>query len=366
MKKYKLHRDAIANDKRVWIGIDAHKQSLHFTVIDECEVLSQTTTPNAKEHVRAIIGRLPNCEIVAVYESGPTGYSLLYWLEELGCEAFITPASKVPEQKGGKQIKTDERDSRELAELARAGLLGEVYDLGEEAYCQRELTRTRQQHIEHRTRVCAQIKSKLLFHGIKAPEELKQNWSKSHLHWLEAGPSTSDCVNIAVKSLVATYRHLTVQIRRLKKEIDQLAKSKEFSTDVELLTSVPGVGVLTAMIVLLELGDITRFDRCEELSSFLGLIPGEWSSGERQKKGSCVRWGNKRARTALVEASWTLIGKDPRMRKTYERIKYRRGSGRAIVAVARRLGLALRAMLRERQPYDYEAALEARDDHSSN
>lgn len=154
--------------------------------------------------------------------------------------------------------------------------------------------------------------------------------------------------------MVSTYRALTAQIKRLDKEIEELAKTNEYKGDVELLTTVPQIGVLTAMIFLLELGDISRFDRCEEFSSFLGLVPGEWSTGENRRKTSRVRWGNKRARTALVETSWWLIGKDPRMRKTYDRIKYRSGhSGAAIVAVARRLGLAMRAMLRDRKAYDY-------------
>jgi transposase len=356
MRKYKIEEEAIATSTKVWLGIDAHKQTLHLTLIDAQEVLWQGSVPHAREHVEALIGRLVDCEIVAAYESGPTGYKLLHWLKELGCEAFMTPASKVRTEKGGKQIKTDQRDSLELAELARADMLKEVYDLGEQGYRDRELTRTRQQLVEHRSSLCAQIKSKLLFHGVERPQGLKANWSKAYLNWLEEGPSGHRYIDEAIKSLVRMYRELTKEIKSLDKQIEELAKSETYQREVELLKSVPGIGVMTAVLLLVELGDISRFERCEEFASFLGLIPGEWSSGETRRKRSIVRWGNKRARTALVESSWTLIGNDPPMREVYDGIKQRRGSGRAIVAVARRLGLAIRAMLRDEEPYNYGAA----------
>ena len=353
MKKYKLKNNVIATEEKIWMGIDAHKVTLHVTIINREEVLFQTSLPHGYEHVEALIRRLPGCEIVATYESGPTGYPLLHWLKELGAEAFITPVSKVPENKGGKQIKTDSRDSLELAKYARAGLLDEVHDLGKTRYLQRELTRTREQLLDHRRSICAQIKSKLLYHGIKRPDGLKASWSNQYRAWVANNPSGNPHLDLSLKLLVETYEELTKKMDRLDKKINELAKTEEFKKDVEILTSTPAVGVLTAMIFLLELGDISRFGRAEEFASFLGLIPGEWSSGQRQKKGSRVRWGNKRARTTLVEAAWRVRKKDPTLEATFERIKSRRGSGRAIVAVARRLALAFRAMLRERRTYAY-------------
>ncbi|MFB6350581.1 MAG: transposase, partial [Bradymonadaceae bacterium] len=136
----------------------------------------------------------------------------------------------------------------------------------------------------------------------------------------------------------------------------------EFEGWIELLKTVPGIGLLSAMVFVLELGDIRRFDTAEEFSSYLGLIPGEWSSGNTQAKRSMTRWGNRRARTVLVEASWKLIGKDGRMREVYERIKAKRGSGRAICAVARRLGLAIRAMIRDQKPYQCNHPSSHRED----
>ncbi len=355
MKKYTLERNVIATNEKVWVGIDAHKKTLHVSVINRDETLLQQSIPHEKAQVAGLVRRLPDCEIEAVYEAGPTGYQLLYWLRELGCEAFMTPPSRVPAQKGGKQIKTDARDSLELAELLRADMLKEVHDLGKTAYAQRELTRTRQQLVETRSGICARIKSKLTLHTVRPPESMSTNWTKAFLEWLESEPAGDNHeLNIALKLFVGTYRHLTEQIKTLNAEIEQLAQSQHHRDNVELLTSIPGVGVLSAMILLLELGDVSRFDRCEEFSSFLGLVPCEWSSGQSQYKGPLTRAGNRRARTVLVEASWRAKGYDSRLHDIYERIRSRSSAGKAIVAVARRLGLAVRAMLRDRTTYDYQ------------
>lgn len=380
MKTYKLGDDTIATDQRIWMGIDAHKQTLHVTVLGADEVLYRETIPYERSHVEGIIELFPGCNIEAVYESGPTGYTLLYWLEDLGCEAFMTPATKVKEDKGGKQVKTDSRDSLELAEQLRGNMLKEVHDHGRGHYRQRELTRTRQQLVEHRSAICNQIKSKLTFHGIEVPDEISTSWSKEFLRWLESAPTDHRSLDVVLESLIQTYRDLSEQIDRLEDELDKLAAGPdddasldeeevfEFSGWVELLQTIPGIGFLSAMVLILELGDIRRFETTEEFASYLGLIPGEWSSGETQSKRAMTRWGNRRARTVLVEASWTLISHDARMRDVYERIKAKSGSGRAICAVARRLGLAIRAMLRDGKAYQCNHPSEEREDseHSDN
>ena len=377
MKMYKLGEDTIAKGQDIWMGIDAHKQSLHVTVLGAEEVLYRETIPCERSHLEGVIELFPDCQIEATYESGPTGYKLLYWLQDLGCQAFITPSTKVKQDKGGKLVKTDSRDSLELAEQLRGGMLKQVYDHGRGHYRQRELTRTRQQLVEHRSAICNQIKSKLTFHGIEVPEGISTRWSKDFLVWLEEEPTGDRWLDASLESLTQTYRDLSEQIEELEDELERLASCTkprsedeqladeelfEFDHWVELLMTVPGIGFLSAMVLVLELGDLGRFETTEEFASYLGLIPGEWSSGQTQSKRSMTRWGNRRARTVLVEASWTLISKDARMRDVYERIKAKSGSGRAICAVARRLGLAIRAMLRDRSPYQCNHPAEERED----
>ena len=117
---------------------------------------------------------------------------------------------------------------------------------------------------------------------------------------------------------------------------------------------IPGMGLYTAMTILVELQDVARFQRADQLSSYLGLTPSERSSGERIRVGGITRCGNATLRSRFVESSWTLIRYDMDVRKTYERIKHHTGSGKkAIVAIARRLALRVRRMLMEQKGYHY-------------
>lgn len=356
MRHYKLEEKSLATAQKVWMGIDAHKKTLHITVLAENgDKLFVGSLPHERAHLAGLVRRLEGCEITAVYEAGPTGYKLLQWLQELGCQAFMTPPTHVRQRKGGKRVKTDARDSFDLAEQARAGMLPQVHALDEVTYRARQVSRTRAQLVEHRSALKTQIKSMLLAHGVRAPDELKTAWSRAYFVWLRSGPSGDENLDLALVALVEAIDAISVQIKRLEARLAQLERSERWAEKARLVRSVPGVGPVTVMVLLLEMGDVERFDRCEEFASWLGLVPCEWSSGDAQNKGSITRAGNRRIRSALVESSWYLIGKDARMRNVYERIKAKSGSGKAIVAVARRLALAIRAILREKTPYQYDA-----------
>lgn len=356
MNRSSTNRESIAEDRTVWIGIDDHKRKFSAVVLGEDdEVLAQETHAKEKRHIEGIVERLPGCQIHAVYEAGSTGYKMLRWLEEAGVEeARMTPPALVPTRHGD-QVKTDRRDATKLAKCLKAGMLERVYDHGDQGYADRELVRSRKQLVQHRADLCRQIRSKLQFHGIEVPDQLTpSNWSNTFLEWLEEGPSQRPTLNTIFETFVDQYRSLTERIRQLEGEIRQMARQPRYAERVELLTTAPGVGLLTAMVLLVEVGRLDRFDNCEQLAAYLGLIPSEHSSGERESKGSLVRTGNKRVQTALIEASWQAIGKDGRLREVYDRIKRRRGdngSKIAIVAVARRLALALRAMIRDGKAY---------------
>ena len=143
------------------------------------------------------------------------------------------------------------------------------------------------------------------------------------------------------------------QLRDQTALVRELATSERYDQSVRLLCAIPGIGVITAMELLTELGDIRRFRRADRLAAYVGLTPSQYSSGERLRMGHITRSGNGSVRGMLVEAAWILIGKDVRMKQVYERLKHR-GGKRAIVAVARRLLLAVRQVLISGQPYQYQ------------
>jgi len=225
-----------------------------------------------------------------------------------------------------------------------------VYVLTEEDRIDRELVRTRRQVLEHRNDVARQIKSKLLFHGITSPFSSK-TWSQGYLRWLKGLTFEREVLRISFDVLIELYDYLTTELVKLRKRIMELSQSDKYRDKVKLLKGVPGIGTLIAMEILVELADIERFARADELASYMGLTPSEFSTGEYVHQGRITRCGNKRVRTCLVEASWILIQKDPWMRSKYDRLKGIKGGKRAIIAIARNLIIRIRRILLNNEPY---------------
>ncbi len=361
MKKYKLQTKAIANGTELWMGIDAHMDSFQVTVLDREKIMFRGRIEANQKNVVALAQRMPNCKVHAVYEAGPTGYQLLRWLEAESISAFITAPSMVP-TRGGDRVKTDKRDSLRLAENLRGGQLKPILERSDENYHDRELLRTRQQLLEHRSDACRQIRSKLLFHGIVPPGDLGKTWSKAFLEWLESSPTGNRPLDVSLEALAGTYRDLTRRIDHLDAEIKEMSETETYHDNVAIVKSIPGVGVWTAMCLLVELYKPQDFDNEGALAHYIGLTPSEFSTGEQVRRGRITRTGNERVRAALVEASWRVKRQDPELQAFYERISKtnNRGPKRAIVAVARKLAVRIRAMLRDGQVYRLPPKEEAR------
>jgi transposase len=294
--------------------------------------------------------RLEASEVHTVYEAGPTGYWLHDALVGAGFDSMVTPPSLVP--RVGGRVKTDRRDSRKLASMLVGGFLRRVHVLTPEERAHRQLLRTRNQIEQHRRKTQNQIKSLLLFHGKQAPSMLKERWSEAHVHWMEQLEWDSPALKTSLAGMLTMYRNLTDQYKQLTNELEELALTQQYRQRAALLTQIPGIGIFTAMAILLELQNVERFHRADQLASFLGLTPSQHSSGERIRMGHITRCGNYQVRTRLVESSWTLIRYDAGARATYERIKHQTGSGRkAITAIARRLALRIRRVLLDSVPY---------------
>jgi transposase len=195
------------------------------------------------------------------------------------------------------------------------------------------------------------IKSFFLTYDIKVPEEAGVDWSGDFEAWLRGLKLEDPSLDRVFEELRGLYFDLDARVDGLTKELRQLARSQDYTPMVELLSTVPGIGWLTALTLVVEIVDFARFPDGEALSSYAGLTPSEHSSGDRVRHGHITRQGNPVVRSVLVESSWILIGKDPEMRRFYDRIKVRRGGKRAIVAVARKLCHRLLAIAQSGQPY---------------
>jgi transposase len=333
------------------MGIDVHRKNAVVTILDDGKLEHTCSIPMQRAHFDALIDRLPGCWVEATYEAGYTGYELLGWLRERGVDARMTAPSMIP-KRPGEYVKNDRRDAHKLARNLRGKMLDPIWDLSSKQYEDRELVRLRATLVEERTRVAQRIKAMLEFHGVQIQQK---SWSQKRLRWLESGPTGRHGIDVALRTWVTVYRTLNEEIAKVRAELDRLAQRAEYEVEVDILESIPGVGRVTSMTVLTEVADFRRFPNASQFVGYLGLAPSERTSDGRGHRGGLPRKGNPRLRNAIVQAAWQVIRKDERLRTVYNRIQSshpKHGAQIAIIAVARRLALAMRAMLRDGTMYE--------------
>ena len=352
MKRYAQTGGPInLSGETVYVGIDVHKVAWDVTIRTEEVDLSSARIPGTWECLEKILTPYRTAKKVkAVYEAGFSGFWLYRRITAWGGECLVTPPSHLP-QESGNRVKTDRKDSQKLAHLLSKGLLRGIFIPTEEELSHRDVFRRRQSLVTDRIRVMNRIRSKLLFLGVSLPEELS-DWSVAFVKHLKGLHMTDRWEQEGFDRLLEEYASLTQLINNQTKLLRDLAKTELYRRNVSLLKSFSGMGVLTAMVLLLELGDVSRFRQGDQLSAYAGLSPSQYSSGERVRLGRITGMGKHVLRGLLVELAWRAISQDSVLESHYRTLCARCGGKRAIVAIARRILLILRRMLLDQKPYD--------------
>jgi len=351
MNKELKKRKICFKGKIVNIGVDMHKRSWQITVLVEGTIffavtMSRPNYPAFKKLLTQFDGNI----VRVAYEAGPCGFELFDRLTADSVECIVAPPALIPTEIGNR-VKTDKKDSFKLAQLLEKNMLKKVHVLSAQERAHRQLVRTRRQIVNHRSSVMRQIKSFLLFHNMEIPFLSAQHWTTPFITWLDELDLGDQYLNRSLRALLDLFYYLNGAMKTMTQEVIELSKIEKYARRVQILKSIPGIGDLSAIEILVELQDINRFKTEDQLAAYLGLTPSQYSSGEHIRMGRITHGGNSRIRTALVESSWILIGRDPAMRKKYETIKYRRGAKRAIIAVARILSSRIRRILIDQVPY---------------
>jgi transposase len=287
-----------------YIGLDVHKKNIvmgESREIGESSITGEypNTDSGIKKLLRKLTKLLENYELKICYEAGPCGYALKRILDSKGFNCAIVAPSLIPVVTGNK-IKTDKRDAMKLARLYRANELGfiEVPDEAKESV--RDLVRCRDDIMTDLKRVKQRLNHFLIRHGYHYQGS---NWTKMHFKWIQS----LELSDKNLQSVLSCYKNeiefLQMQLDDLDKEIQEIANSEEYKGKVNALCAYRGIGVLTAMIIISEVIDFSRFSNARELMAYLGMVPSEYSSGQTVKKGSITKCGNKRVRHALIEAA---------------------------------------------------------------
>lgn len=327
----------------LFVGIDIHKRIWHVTAQTVDVELFCRSIPGKWEALNRLLDRFKEYKITVVYEAGHFGFWLYDRLMGCGIDCIVTPPSLVPQEYGNK-VKTDRRDSRKLSFLLAKGMLKRVWVPNKEERYHRQVSRRRRQLIKDRVRTQTRIKSELQFYGIDI-EEPSGKWSRVYVENLHRIRFKNRWMQESLNRLLDLYDFLDKQVKDQTELLKELSQTDLYRKRVEILQSVPGIGIIVAMEILLELQDVSRFRKAEQIAAYVGLTPSQYSSADKIRMGRITCIGKGSVRAALVEASWKLIRKDGVMQEKYERIKARAGGKRAIVAIARTLLLRTRRML---------------------
>lgn len=334
----------------IYVGLDVHLNSI-AAVWGKAKdrPRSMTVTPT-EEGFKALTEAVGTKEVWGVYEASSCGFETYDQLRALGWKMSIVAPTHITKSTHSKKRKTDLRDAKHLWEVLMShGELGtelpEIWIPSRELQEEREITRRRLKLSESSCRVKNGILSLLRMHKIKRPEGMKTAWTRKHVAWLRGlakDEALGACVQTVLESYVRELEFVEEEIETLQKAVETLAEEPKYRGAVEKMTEVPGVGILTALTFLVELGELTRFDNRRQIGSYLGLVPASYESGEaNDRKGHITRLGPPRVRKVLNQAAWHLVRLDPLWRKRYEGIAARGGAKTAIVAIMRRLGIEL-------------------------
>ena len=287
-----------------WIVFDVHKNSLVAGVLPAQGGKPEVARlENSERAVRRFVARLGGPAGLAVaYEAGPCGYDLFRLLSRIGVACDVIAPSLVP-VRAGDRVKTDRRDAKKLVRLYRAGELSFVQPPSPEHEGLRDLIRCREDLCRARTAARHRVAKQLLRYG-RIYRDGKKAWTKQHQAWLVRQRLADPLAQRALEHMRAHLDAVDAQLQALDHELEQVASSEPWCDPVRWLCSFRGIGLVTALGLLAEIGDFRRFSHPRELMGYLGLTPSEYSSGDQQHRGHITKCGNRHARRLLIEAAW--------------------------------------------------------------
>lgn len=345
-----------------YVGIDAHKKDLFVAMVagDQATPLTWQLA-NEPQAVRRLVRKLEReapGPVRVFYEAGPCGYALQRQMTTSRVECAVVAPALIP-RKPGERVKTNRRDARKLAELGRAGLLTTVQPPTPADEAVRDLARARDDAREDLQRCRHRLGKLLLRRGLHYGG---RNWTRAHRAWIDRLTWTHAAERAVVDDYLLAIDHTESRLRELDARLAEIAETEPYRSPVGWLRCFRGIDTLTAMVILAELHDFRRFASAPALMAYLGLVPGEDSSGEQHRRGRITRTGNALVRRLLVEVAWHYQHR-PSVGVALER--RRNGQPSRVIAIAdqaqQRLCRRFRTLAAEHKPAPKIAVAIARE-----
>jgi len=248
--------------------------------------------------------------------------------------------------------KTDERDAEQLLGALRGHVLAgnelpDVWIPSKQTRDDRDLVRTRVDMADKLTAVKSETKSLLKRNGVQRPSGLGSGWTRRYFLWLtqladENNPQLAPGASVSLMSKLLQIEFIEAELLRLDAHVIELAMADRYHDAFYELIAIKGVGNLTAMLFLTEIGDLTRFKNRRQIAAFLGLAPSTYESGQADdRKGHITRQGPARVRKLLCQAAWARVRTDERAKARYDRLVERNPKHKKIAVVASMRHLAI-------------------------
>jgi transposase len=344
-----------------YVGLDVHKDSVvaALYVGEQREPELEKSFTNDFVVVRRVFRRWNEVyDLRCCYEASSCGYVLARWLSEMGISCEIAAPSLIPVRPGD-HYKTDRRDAKKLAKLYRAGELTLIHIPSEREESVRALVRCRETMSKESKQSKHYILKFLQLRGFIYRDG--EHWTEKHWRYLRS--LSFDGIDEQVwREYLCLLEYKLNRLADLDKQIEEVGFSDAFTEIVGRLRCLRGIDTQSAMVLVCEIGDFSRFASAEQLMSYLGLAPGCHRSGGSSQRRSITKAGNRRCRHVLVEAAWNYrhkpavgarlrvrqTGQSPevialswkaqhRLYKKYWKLANRMESKKAVVAVAREL-----------------------------
>lgn len=339
-----------------YVGIDVHKKSWQVTIMtDHHEHKTMHQPPSAEKLSGYLHRNFPGGLYQAVYEAGFSGFQSCRSLNKMGVDCMVVHPADVPTTHREKLQKTDSKDSRKLARMLRGKQIEPIDIPPEELEADRLLVRQRFQAVKDLSRTKNRVKSLLLQFGIEIPDEFSgpqtRHWSKAYTSWLKEIEVRQPAIRTGLDNLLRTGERQREELLIANRQLRELTDKPMYKDNYKRLVSIPGVGIITALTFLVQIGDIRRFPRLEDLCSYIGLVPQMRQSGERSSTGGMVKRGRKELKVMLIEAAWDTVRVDPAMMARFNELCKKMPKNKAIIRITRKLVSRIRHILLYQEDY---------------
>lgn len=296
-------------DYTTFVGLDVHKDTIAVAVAKEGngEPMSLGNIPNRPDSLLKLLKRLvaSSNRLSFCYEAGPCGYELYRFLTDRKFPCIVVAPSLVPVRVGDR-VKTDRRDAMKLARLFRAGELTPVWVPDEEQEALRDLVRAREDALKDLQRKRHQL-SKFLLRTGKRPPVLVNPWTVAHRRWLDTVKYELHPHQLVLQEYIHSVDQAQERLKHLEQETVVVGCSSVHAPVIAALRALRGIDYVSAITLVSEIGDFRRFSNPAQLMSYTGVVPSEYSSGSRSRRGAITKTGNNHVRRIIVESAWHYL-----------------------------------------------------------